>query len=107
MIYDVRTYVIKPGKLQEYMKAVREVSLPLRRRNGVKLAGWYYTDTGPTNQVIHIWAYESLAEMEKAKAVIESDLIWTDKYIPLVQPLVESISSQIMSAADFSPEPKD
>ena len=47
MIYDVRIYNLKSGKLQEYMDAVREISLPLRRKNGVKLAGWYYTDIGP------------------------------------------------------------
>ena len=105
MIYDVRIYNLKAGKLQEYLKAVKEISLPLRRKNGVKLAGWYYTDIGPSNQVIHIWAYESFAHMEKARGTIEADPIWTDKYVPLVEPLIESGSDQIMRAADFSPEP--
>ncbi len=107
MIYDVRIYNLKSGKLQEYMDAVREISLPLRRKNGVKLAGWYYTDIGPSNQVIHIWAYESYAHMEKAREAIEADPIWTEKYVPLVEPLIESGADQIMKPADFFPGPKD
>ena len=39
MIYDMRTYDLNPGALQAYMDAVREVALPLREDNGIKLAG--------------------------------------------------------------------
>ena len=47
MIYDVRTYDLKMGKVQDYMDAVREVALPLRKENGINLAGWFYTIIGP------------------------------------------------------------
>ena len=33
--------------------------------------------------------------------------IWTEKYVPLVEPLIESGSDQIMKPADFFPGPKD
>ena len=105
MIYDVRIYNLKPGKLSEYMKAVREIGLPTRNDHGVKLAGWYYMDIGKSNQIMHIWAYESLAHMEKARAEVEADPRWHEQYIPTVMPLIESSFDQIMRAADFSPEP--
>ena len=47
MIYDVRIYDLKHGKVNEYMDAVREVALPLRKEYGVELAGWFYTIIGP------------------------------------------------------------
>ena len=67
MIYDVRTYDLKHGKVNEYMDAVREVALPLRKEYGVELAGWFYTIIGPITQIIHIWAYDSLAHMEESE----------------------------------------
>ena len=57
MIYDFRMYTLKPGKTQEYMDAVRELALPIRKRHGVKLAGWYYSDIGELNQVEKRWIF--------------------------------------------------
>ena len=105
MVYDVRIYDLKMGKVQEYIKAVREVGLPVRQSHGVKLAGWYYTVIGPITQVIHIWAYESLAHMEKARAEVEADPRWSGEYLPRVQSLIASARDQIMMAADFAPQP--
>jgi hypothetical protein len=104
MVYDVRTYDLHQGKVQEYMKAVREVGLPIRKAHGVKLAGWYYTVIGPITQVIHIWAYDSLAHLEKAKAEVEADPRWEREYLPRVRPLIASARDQIMMAADFAPQ---
>ena len=55
------------------MDAVREVALPIRQENGVKLAGWYYTDIGKLNRVVHIWAYDDLAHFDKARTAVTSD----------------------------------
>ena len=106
MIYDVRIYDLKMGSVPEYMKAVREIGLPVRNDHNVKLAGWYYTDIGPQNQVIHIWAYDSLAHMEKAKVEVQADPRWHEQYAPTVMPMVASSRNQIMIAADFSPRPE-
>ena len=104
MVYDVRTYDLKQGKVQEYMNVVRNVGLPIRNSHGVKLAGWYYTVIGPITQVIHIWAYDSLAHLEKAKGEVEADPRWSGEYLPKVQPLIDRARDQIMMAADFAPQ---
>ena len=54
MIYNMRVYDLKPGAVPEYMSAVREIALKIREDHGIKLAGWYYTDIGPQNRVVHI-----------------------------------------------------
>ncbi len=56
MIYDYRVYTFKPGKVPEYMAAVEELSIGIRAKYGIKLAGWYYSDIGDLNQVVHNWA---------------------------------------------------
>ena len=76
MIYNMRIYDLKPGCVPQYMDAVREVALKIRQENGVKLAGWYYTDIGKLNRVVHIWAYDDLAHFDKARTAVTSDPRW-------------------------------
>jgi hypothetical protein len=72
-VYDFRMYTLKPGATPDYMAAVRELALPIRKKYGVKLAGWYYSDVGDLNQVVHIWWFQDYTHMEDAKAKIAAD----------------------------------
>ncbi len=105
MIYDVRIYDLKPGKVPEYIEVVREVGLQIRKDHGGRLVGWYYTVMGEINQVIHIWAYEDLAHMEEVGKAFRSDPRWINEYVPRVEPLLVRQRNQLMKAADFAPEP--
>ena len=101
MIYDMRTYDIAMGKTPEYMAAVREVALPVRESYGVKLAGWYYTDIGALNRVVHIWAYRDYAQFEEAREAFRTDERWLNDYVPRVKGIVLRQENQIMRASDF------
>ena len=65
-VYDFRQYTLKPGATPDYMAAVRELALPIRQKYGIKLAGWYYSDIGELNQVVHIWAYQDYDHLKEA-----------------------------------------
>ena len=54
MIYDYRIYTLKPGATTEYRAGVKELSLPIRQRHGVTLAGWHWSELAALNQVVHI-----------------------------------------------------
>ena len=97
----MRTYDIAMGKTPEYMAAVREVALPVRESYGVKLAGWYYTDIGALNRVVHIWAYRDYAHFEEAREAFRSDERWLNDYVPRVKGIVLRQENQIMRASDF------
>ena len=105
IIYDVRTYELRPGTLNEYMTAVRELGLPIRESHGVKLAGWYYTEIGILNQVIHIWAYQDIEDMENKMQAFRSDPRWVNEYVPRVRDMVVSQTNQVMNAPDFLSPP--
>ena len=105
MIYDFRMYTFKPGKIPEYMAAVKEFAIPIRAKYGIKLAGWYYSDIGELNQVVHIWAYRDHAHLEEAKAQVAKDPDCTGKYIPRVGGLLESQKTYLMLSPDFAPVP--
>ena len=97
----MRTYDIAMGKTPEYMAAVRDVALPVRESYGVKLAGWYYTDIGALNRVVHIWAYRDYAHFEEAREAFRTDERWLNDYVPRVKGIVLRQENQIMRASDF------
>ncbi len=105
MIYDFRMYTLKPGTTQDYMAAVRELALPIRQKYGVKLAGWYYSEIGELNQVVHIWAFNDEAHMAEAKGKVAADPDWTGKNLPRVHDLIESQKTYLMMSPDFAPVP--
>ena len=97
----MRTYDIAMGKTPEYMAAVRDVALPVRESYGVKLAGWYYTDIGALNKVVHIWAYRDFAHFEEAREAFRTDERWLNDYVPRVKGIVLRQENQIMRASEF------
>jgi len=55
MIYEFRSYTLRPGTLQEFLKRFGD-ALPAREQLS-KLAAFWYTDIGPLNEVVHVWLY--------------------------------------------------
>ena len=103
MIYDYRVYTLNPGATPDYMAGVRELGLPIRQRHGVTLSGWYRSDIGDLNQVVHIWGYNDLAHMQEAKAAVYADPDWTGKYLPRNRGLVQTQKTYLMNAPSFAP----
>ena len=103
MIYDYRVYTLKPGATPDYRAGVKELSLPIRQRYGIRLAGWYWSEIGALNQVVHIWGYEDEKHMAEAKHSFHTDPDWTGKYLPRTRGLVESQKTSQMNASSFAP----
>ena len=60
MIYEVRTYTLKPGSVAKFEENFA-AALPHREKYS-KLGAFWHTEIGPLNQVIHVWPYESVEE---------------------------------------------
>ncbi|MCH8298614.1 MAG: NIPSNAP family protein, partial [Chloroflexi bacterium] len=56
MIYEVRTYDLKPGAVPQAEEAFAE-ALPYREKYS-PIAAFWHTEIGPLNQIIHVWGYE-------------------------------------------------
>lgn len=97
MIYEMRTYTLKPRSVEIVEKIIAEV-LPHRLKYS-KLIGFWHTDIGPLNQVIHIWEYKDLAHREQVRAEVSKDPNWP----PKIAEYVVSQESKILAPAAFSP----
>ena len=57
-LYELRTYAIKPDRFGEFTKLMQEGYM-LRTAHS-KLIGYWNTDLGGVNEVVHIWEYGML-----------------------------------------------
>src|ERR1700743_629192 len=98
MIYELRTYTVRPGTLGDIVKAASTVSLDIRGNNFGKLEGYWSTEIGPLNQVMHMWSYSDLNERARWPAALPKYARWTGEYIPLIRPLLIRQEVRLMNA---------
>jgi hypothetical protein len=102
MYYELRTYTIQVGRVQEYMELFEKVGLPIISRYA-KLVGGWRTEFGELNQIVHIWAYESLDDRTKRRAALYEDPDWLANFVPKAFPMLLSQESKVLIPAPFSP----
>lgn len=102
MYFEMRTYTIRPGKIGDYMKLFGEVGLPIISKYA-ELVGYWHTDIGELNQVVHIWKYESLDERSTKRAELYQDKDWQTQFLPYAMQMLEKQENKIMHASSFSP----
>ncbi len=96
MIYEVRTYTLKPGSTAQFEENFAK-ALPHREKYS-KLGGFWHTEIGPLNQVIHIWPYESLDQRNEIRAEAAKDPNWPPANDP---DMYVSMESEIFMPASF------
>ena len=100
MIYEFRTYNLRPGSLQEVLKRFGEVYE--HRKKYSALAAFWYTEIGPLNQVVHVWPYANLGERERIRAEAFKDAHWP----PKIREFLLHMESEIFIPFPFGPELK-
>jgi hypothetical protein len=102
MIYDVRTYDLAPQKLKAYVDVYRTFAMPVAERHGLRLAAVLTSRIGRLNQVVHIWEYDDLADMERRRAARDADPGWAE-YRNAAAGMIVAQEDKIMDGAPFSP----
>ena len=98
MIYELRTYTVKPGTLGDMVKAASTVSRDIRGNNFGKLEGYWSTEIGALNQVLHMWSFSDLNERAKLRAELAKNARWAGEYIPLIRPLLVRQEVRLLNA---------
>ncbi len=101
MIVDIRTYDIVPRKVPEYVALFEEYGLPVQRRHLGEPLGYFVTEHGGLPQVVHLWGYDSLADMERKRAARDADPGWAE-YIAKSGGLVVKQANKLARPTGFS-----
>jgi hypothetical protein len=102
MIVDVRTYTLVPRKMPAYLELFERHALPVMQCHGFELIGYYTSVIGPLNQVVHLWRYDSLADMETKRTARDADPAWAE-FLSRTEGMVLMQDNKAMKPARFSP----
>jgi hypothetical protein len=93
MIYEIRTYTLKPGNVAEYEKRFAE-AVEVRSKYS-PLYGMWHTEIGPLNQIVHMWAYDSLQQRADTRAAAGRDT--SGKWPPKTNDLLVAQETDILT----------
>ena len=97
MLYEFRTYQIKPTTLPEVLKRFEEGYQ--NRKKHSELAAFWYTEIGPLNQIVHVWPYQSLDDRARIRKAAAADPTWPPKILDYLV----TMESEIYVPFPFSP----
>tara|TARA_Y100001936_G_scaffold109241_1_gene107398 strand:+ start:3509 stop:4123 length:615 start_codon:yes stop_codon:yes gene_type:complete len=98
MIHEFRIYDIKPGTLEKYYDSTG--AMIKKRLEYSPLVGYFHTEIGPLNRVLHIWEYEDLNHRAKIRSQVVKDGIWP----PQNNPILLNQQVDIFFPAPFMPK---
>ena len=68
MIVEERCYTAQVGRVKEWVDYYEKHAFPIQQKYLGKCIGFFTTEIGTLHQIVHIWAYDSLAHRETARA---------------------------------------
>ncbi len=102
MLYEMRTYRLKTGATPAYVRLVEEEGIAIQKSHLGQLVGYFTSEIGPLNEIVHIWAYASLDDRAARRARLAADPAW-QAFGPKIQALIEVMENKILLPTSFSP----
>ncbi len=104
MLIDHRTYTLHPHKLRAWLELYERYGLPVQKKHLGPLVGYFVSDIGPLNQVIHLWSYDSIEDRARRRAALAADPGWVDflKRVGELAPF-QAQENKILVPTSFSP----
>jgi hypothetical protein len=103
MIVEERTYQLGVGKLAEYLRLYGEEGRGIQEPILGHMVGWFTAnDIGDLNTIVHLWAYEDLADRAARRATMVADPAW-QAFVAKLAPLIVRQESRILQPAPWSP----
>jgi hypothetical protein len=102
VIIEERIYTLFLGKASEYERLMQSEGIAIQEPILGQLFGYFWTEIGPLNQVIHMWAYESLDERTRRRAELMKNAQWL-AFLLKLRPLIDKQENKILIPMSFSP----
>jgi len=103
MVYEMRTYRLKNGEIPAYLKVVEDEGIAIQKQHLGELVGYFFSEIGVINEIVHIWAFTSLDDREARRSRLLADTAW-QAFLPKIRDLIEVAENKILKPAPFSPE---
>lgn len=102
MIVEQRTYTFHPGKVGAFLRLYESEGMLVQRRILGRMIGYFTSEFGELNQVVHLWGYSDLVDRAARRAALFADQTWM-QYFERVLPLLVRQECAILTPTHFSP----
>jgi NIPSNAP protein len=102
LIVEERTYHVFTGRLPEVVRMYTDEGTAIQQEHLGHLVGAYTVDVGDVSSIVHLWAYDSYAERERRRALLQADERWKD-FLAKLQPLIHTQRTRMLLPTSYSP----
>ncbi len=102
MIVEQRVYTLIPGKAPELLAAYEDMAYPIAKQKLGKMLGYFYSEVGALNRIVHMYGYESFEDRLAKRAEIAKDSEW-QAYVTKARSLLTAQENSILIPTRFSP----
>lgn len=102
MIVEKRVYTIKAGHVGDFIRTYKDEGLDLQAKALGHLIGYFTTEIGELNQVVHLWGYDNLQERSDRRSALSANPEW-QKVLKKLLSHIERLENSILIPTDFSP----
>jgi len=90
LIVDFRTYTLSVGSVPKFLDLFENIGLPIQKEILGNFLAMFKHEFGNTNEIIHMWGYESFQDREKRRL----DCAKNEKFIEYVKEARQYIIKQ-------------
>lgn len=103
MLVEERCYVLRmPYGPQDYLALYEAEGLQVQRDTLGQLLGYFHTEVGGLNSMVHLWGYTSFDDRLARRTALAAIPAW-QRYLERVRPMIESMSNRLLIPTGFSP----
>ncbi|MBT5056958.1 MAG: NIPSNAP family protein [Gemmatimonadetes bacterium] len=105
MIYELRTYIIPAGRMDDILDRFRSRTLGIFARHGFDLVGFWTVDDPQEGELVYLLRWASQEASTAAWAAFREDEEWleTRRITEADGAIVDQVIEKSMIATDFSP----
>ena len=96
MVHELRIYTLWPGKVPNFLKLAEERARVIRGDDYGKCEGYWFSDIGGLNQIVHLWSYADLNDRTDARSRLAENADWNNEYVAHVRPLMRRQKIRLM-----------
>ncbi|MGE0733836.1 MAG: NIPSNAP family protein [Alphaproteobacteria bacterium] len=100
MIVEMRTYTLHPGTVPLFLKSYQEEGMAIQLPVLGHMVGYYFTEVGPLNQIVHMWGYDSFEERMRRRGLLAQSAPW-QAYLKKVSGYLMTQENKLLNPAPW------
>lgn len=104
LLVEERCYRLKPAYAPAQFLDIYTSTgaMELQKRVLGNMLGYFVTEVGELNALVHLWGYESFEDRARRRAQLRDEPLWQE-YLRQILPMLDGMSNRLMVPTEFSP----